>query len=105
MQHRKLVRDNIPAIIIANGGTADFRVLTAEEYRTALHTKLAEESAELSAAPHGEQLSELADLMDVLKALAEDAGYSLEQVLNAATTKTENRGGFTRRIWLEESRD
>lgn len=103
--HRKLVRDLIPAIITANGGTAVSRVLEPDEYRAALHAKLAEESAELRTAAPAEQLGELADLLDVVKALAADAGHTLDQVIDAAAAKTAKRGGFTSRLWLEETRD
>jgi predicted house-cleaning noncanonical NTP pyrophosphatase (MazG superfamily) len=103
--HRKLVRDLIPSIIHANGGTAVSRVLDADEYRAALHSKLAEESDELRSAAPDEQLGELADLLEVVKALAADAGHTLEEVLDAANAKTAKRGGFDGRLWLEETRD
>jgi predicted house-cleaning noncanonical NTP pyrophosphatase (MazG superfamily) len=103
--HRKLVRDLIPDIITANGGTAVTRTMAPEEYRAALHAKLAEESEELRAAAPGEQLGELADLLEVVKALAADTGHTIEEVLDAANAKTVKRGGFNRRLWLEETRD
>lgn len=102
--HRKLVRDRIPVIIVANGGAASFRVLEQDEYRAALHAKLAEEARELRAAAPGEQLGELADLLEVVKALAAGSGHTLEEVINAAAAKTAKRGGFNKRIWLEETR-
>jgi predicted house-cleaning noncanonical NTP pyrophosphatase (MazG superfamily) len=103
--HRKLVRDRIPVIIVANGGAASFRVLEQDEYRTALHAKLAEEAVELRRAAPEEQLGELADLLEVVKALAADAGHTLDEVIVAAAAKSAKRGGFDRRIWLEETRD
>jgi predicted house-cleaning noncanonical NTP pyrophosphatase (MazG superfamily) len=103
--HRKLVRDLIPSIIQTNGGTPVIRVLEPDEYRAALHAKLAEESAELCAAAPDEQLGELADLLEVVRALAADAGHTLEEVLDAANAKTAKRGGFDGRLWLEETRD
>lgn len=102
--HRKLVRDLIPEIITANGGTAVTRVLDPEEYRAALHAKLAEEAGELGTAAPGEELGELADLLEVLRALAADAGHTLEEVIGAAAAKSAKRGGFTGRLWLEETR-
>lgn len=102
--HRKLVRDLIPDIIGASGATAVTRVLDGADYRAALHAKLAEEAAELRAAGPAEQLGELADLLDVVRALAEDSGHTLEAVIAAAAAKTAQRGGFTDRIWLEETR-
>ncbi|MBG0738935.1 nucleoside triphosphate pyrophosphohydrolase [Paeniglutamicibacter antarcticus] len=105
VQHRKLVQDLIPSIINANGGAAVTRVLNQTEYRAALHAKLAEESEELRTATPSDQLGELADLLDVVKALAASTGHTLEQVITAARAKTAARGGFVHRIWLEETRN
>lgn len=71
VKHRKLVRDLIPSIIAANGGTAVTRPMEPKEYRAALHAKLAEESEELRAAAEpADKLNELADLLEVVMALA-----------------------------------
>lgn len=106
VRHRKLVRDLIPSIITANGGTAVTRTLKPQEYRDALHAKLAEESEELrTAVEPADQLGELADLLEVIIALAADTGYNLLEVVEAAAAKSAKRGGFTRRVWLEETRD
>lgn len=106
VRHRKLVRDLIPAIITANGGTAITRTLTPKEYRDALHAKLAEESEELrTAVEPADQLGELADLLEVVIALAADTGYNLLEVVEAAAAKSAKRGRFTHRVWLEETRD
>lgn len=102
--HRKLVRDRIPEIIAANGGAVSVRVMDQDEYRAALHTKLGEEAAELRAAEPREQLGELADLLDVVQALAADAGHTLDDVIAAAASKTRKRGGFAGRLWLEWTR-
>lgn len=104
--HRKLVRDLIPAIITANGGSAVTRTLKPKEYLAALHAKLAEESEELRAAVEpSDRLGELADLLEVVIALAADTGYNLLEVIEAAASKSAERGGFTHRVWLEETRD
>ncbi|MET4144269.1 nucleoside triphosphate pyrophosphohydrolase [Arthrobacter sp. UYCo732] len=106
VKHQKLVRDLIPAIIEANGGTAVTRTLKPEEYRAALHAKLAEESDELRGAVEpDDRLSELADLLEVLKALAADTGYDLLEVIESAAAKSAKRGGLAHRVWLEETRD
>jgi predicted house-cleaning noncanonical NTP pyrophosphatase (MazG superfamily) len=69
-----------------------------------VHAKLAEEAQELRAAAPGERLGELADLQEVVRALAADAGHTLEEVISAASAKSAKRGGFDKRIWLEEAR-
>ncbi len=49
-------------------------------------------------------VGELADLLEVVPALAADAGYTLDEVISAAVAKSAKRGGFTGRLWLAESR-
>lgn len=48
--YNKLVRDNVPDIIRANGGTCKTKTVKGEELRTALREKLCEEVAEFLAA-------------------------------------------------------
>jgi hypothetical protein len=38
-------------------------------------------------------------------ALAADTGYNLLEVIEAAGVKKTKRGGFTHRVWLEETLD
>lgn len=101
--HNKLVRDKIPEIITANGDIPATRVLDTAEYREALFAKLGEESDELRAAEGEAELWELADLQEVLNALAESYGYSPHWVGVAAEQKRQKRGGFRQRIYLEHT--
>lgn len=97
----KLVRDGIPAIIAADGRWPIVRVLDDREYRRALIDKLGEETAELAAAddPHA-VLDEMADLLEVLRALAESTGRSIEDVADRADRKRSERGAFASRLLL-----
>ncbi|MEU4836003.1 nucleoside triphosphate pyrophosphohydrolase, partial [Streptosporangium sp. NPDC023615] len=98
----KLVRDRIPEIIEAAGRTARVRVLAEAELIPALTAKLAEEAEELRRAEPDDRLGELADVYEVLAALAGTLGFSEEQVREAARHKRAERGGFDRRLWLDE---
>ncbi|WP_432929190.1 nucleoside triphosphate pyrophosphohydrolase [Microbispora sp. CA-135349] len=98
----KMVRDRIPEIIGADGRTARVRVLGESELVPALTAKLAEEAEELRQAGPGDRLGELADIYEVLAALTETLGFSDEQVQEAARHKRAERGGFSRRLWLDE---
>jgi predicted house-cleaning noncanonical NTP pyrophosphatase (MazG superfamily) len=98
----KLVRDRIPEIIEADGRTAKVRVLNESELVPALIAKLAEEADELNRARPEDRLGELADIREVLSALVEALGYTEEQVDEATRTKRAKRGGFSRRLWLDE---
>jgi predicted house-cleaning noncanonical NTP pyrophosphatase (MazG superfamily) len=98
----KLVRDKIPDIIRASGRTPCVSTLTPSAYRTALHDKLNEEVRELGAAPTRDAVvEETADIVEVLIAIAGDWGVTLESVLDAARRKRAERGGFSRRLWLD----
>lgn len=69
----KLVRDKMPEIIESSGRVCHYRIASDNEYKHLLIEKLDEEIAE-----YGESgsLEELADVMEVLIALAASDGYS-----------------------------
>lgn len=97
----KLVRDKIPDLICASGRVPDVRVLDDAAYRSALHDKLLEEAAELRGAmTNDEVVAELADVLEVLAAMAALHGLSFEGLVVAADYKRSERGGFARRLWL-----
>jgi predicted house-cleaning noncanonical NTP pyrophosphatase (MazG superfamily) len=97
--YNKLVRDLIPEIIAESGRVAVCRTLDEEEYLRELQLKLKEEVQEYLEA---ENIEELADVLEVLFALAKVNGASEEQVLDARRKKAEERGGFEKRIFLEK---
>lgn len=99
-EYRKLVRDGIPAIIAADGRRPVVEVLTPTDYKRALLEKLHEEAAELAEAEDASVLGELADVYEVLRALAREAGVSVEEVADAAAAKAAERGAFADRLLL-----
>lgn len=100
MIYNKLVRDHIPRIIEETGGKAEIRILTDEEYRIFLEKKLDEEVGEY----HREQnAEELADILEVVYALAASIGCTKEELNDAYRKKHEARGGFEKRILLISS--
>ena len=100
--HNKLVRDKIPGIIQANGETPVTRVLDKSEYRQALLEKLIEEARELLA---DGSLAERADVEEVLRAIDEVFGFSAADIETARQQKSDERGAFTERIFLEKVTD
>ena len=97
-EYNKLIRDRIPEIISANGKTAQIRVLSDEEYAAALERKLAEEVSEYleSRAP-----VELADILEVVQALTENAGVPFEELLAIKAEKQRTNGAFRKKLFLE----
>lgn len=71
--YNKLVRDRIPEIIAASGKRCDTRILSEEEYLAMLRTKLHEELAEYE---ESGELEELADILEILYALADLQGFT-----------------------------
>ena len=100
--YNKLVRDNIPDIIISNEETPVTRILNDEEYKKALEEKLYEEYEEVLSAGGTERCEELADMVEVIRALAKLENKSLEDIISLAEDKREKRGGFDDRIYLEK---
>jgi predicted house-cleaning noncanonical NTP pyrophosphatase (MazG superfamily) len=98
---RKLVRDRIPEIIQSEGRHPVTRVLDDAAYRAALLSKLVEEAREAGHAAAADLPGELADVLEVLRALTAMAGMSWAQLLALADDKRSRRGGFTKRIFLE----
>lgn len=94
----KLVRDLIPEIIRQAGQVPVTRVAGDEEYLKMLNRKLWEEVREFAETGKTE---ELADILEVVKALAESRGLGMEDVLALAEKKAKERGAFKNRIILE----
>ena len=94
----KLVRDLIPEIIKADGKVPKTRILSEDEYLQELDIKLSEEVAEYLA---GKSIEEMADVLEVLYAICEARGYTIEQLMDVKENKKDNRGGFKSRIYWE----
>lgn len=97
--YNKLVRDRIPELIAADGNRCTTETLSQEAYLAMLDAKLDEELAEY----HRDQnIEELADLLEVLRAAAAARGYSAQALERVCAEKKEKRGGFEKRIFLKE---
>lgn len=102
----KLVRDNIPDKIASNGEEAITRILDDDEYKIELYKKLLEEADEvISSKDSVETMEELADVLEILKSIAELHGKTIDDILEIADQKRSKRGGFEKRIFLEKTYD
>ena len=116
--HKKLVRDNIPSIIAAEGKTVKYRSLTDDqEFSNELLEKIGEETHELYYAlvdfftaktknnvdeDNTAVKEELADLFEVLYTIAELVGIDDIDLAAAIDNKVSNKGSFSKRYFLEE---
>ena len=99
-KYNKLVRDCIPEIIEASGSTCVTELLSDEDYLRMVDAKLDEELAEY----HKDQnIEELADLLEVIRAATIARGYTLEELEVVRAKKAEKRGGFEQKILLIET--
>jgi predicted house-cleaning noncanonical NTP pyrophosphatase (MazG superfamily) len=76
VRYDKLVRDRIPEIIQSHGHHPVTRVLDDATYQVALLAKLAEETREAQEAATEDLPAELADVLEVIRALAAAVGVS-----------------------------
>lgn len=104
--YNKLVRDLIPQVIQGSGKECRTRILDEEEYKQELIIKLKEESEEYFTAQNSkESLEELADMLEVIRALAAVHGSSWEELDALREKKAEARGGFADRVYLIDVTD
>ena len=92
----KLVRDRIPEIIKNDGKKPIIEILSNEDYLIELDKKLNEEVAEYQA---DKSIEEMADILEVLFAVCEARGHSVEELLQVKEFKREKRGGFKDKIY------
>jgi predicted house-cleaning noncanonical NTP pyrophosphatase (MazG superfamily) len=102
--YNKLVRDGIPFRLNNRSLPHQVRILSAAEYKIALRQKLGEECAEvIGAKDRAALIGELADLAEVVRALAVDEGLGLDEIEAARIKKfiDPERGGLEKKIMLE----
>ena len=90
--YNKLVRDKVPTAIVQGGDEAITSVLEdKEEILFALDEKLDEEVCDYQVT---KEMAELADVLEVIHAIAEANGITFEELDQIRLHKRETRGGF-----------
>ena len=102
IRYHKLVRDKIPEIIAGAGKTCTCEVLSDADYLRLLDEKLNEELAEYQA---DKSLEELADLLEVIRAVALARGSSIDESERIRRVKAEQRGAFEKKLLLTGVRE
>lgn len=98
--YNKLVRDKIPEIIEEKGEIPIVKILEKEEYKKELERKLYEEYKEVLDAKSDDRIEELADMLEIIRALANLENKELDDILEIANSKKEKRGAFEKKIFL-----
>ena len=96
--YNKLVRDKIPAIIVAdNGKTCKTRIMEDDEYLESLNTKMQEELKEYL---ESGDVEGLADLEEVLRAILDVKKVNYEEFERIWIAKIEKRETFKEKSFL-----
>ena len=102
--YKKLVRDKIPEICRQDGEMPKYLKLNNFEFKKELGKKLAEEVKELAKAPRKEIKNEIADVYEVLLALAKHFGLKWPAIEKYRQEKKRKRGGFDKKYFLVSSK-
>jgi predicted house-cleaning noncanonical NTP pyrophosphatase (MazG superfamily) len=96
----KLVRDLMPAQIESRRESTRVYRATTEELVVLLKLKAVEESLELRWADGDTEIEELADLLEVVRAICRARGTDFAELLAAADAKQRQRGAFDEGLML-----
>ncbi len=99
-KYNKLVRDKIPEIIKKKNSKFRIHIASDEEYWLMLKKKLAEEFKEF--VKH-ESEEEYADVLETIEAIGKYKKLNIKKVQRIKREKLKKRGGFGKRIILDES--
>ena len=98
----KLIRDLLPQVMNERGVLLKQRTLNPEEFVDQLKIKLIEEANEVAnAKSRPELIEELADVFEVLQALAKTMGITSNQIEEIQLKKLADKGGFDSKIFAE----
>ncbi|MBO5096408.1 MAG: nucleoside triphosphate pyrophosphohydrolase [Bacilli bacterium] len=95
--YNKLVRDNIPEIMINNGAKPVTRTLEDNEYYEELKKKLLEETKEFL---ESNNIEEIADIEEVILAILKYNNWHWEKLENIRKNKADKKGSFDKKIFL-----
>lgn len=97
-KYNKLVRDRIPDLLKRKGQNPVTRILSDSEYVEGLIDQLCEEVDQFD---EDRNVEEMADILEVLLALAGALGISQKDLMKVRNKKALATGSFKKRIFLE----
>lgn len=96
--YNKLIRDNNVKLMEDKGCKVSYEILDDKKYGEELDKKLIEEVNEYLA---DYNIEEMADIMEVIYALLDFRGISMEEVDKIRIKKRERKGAFKKKIFLK----
>lgn len=100
--HNKLVRDNIPSLLMQKGIIGRFKQLNLGEGILELRKKLNEEVKKYG---NSYSVDDLVDIVEVCIALASKDGINEDELMNMVHTNRKERGAFNDNIYLISTED
>ena len=97
MNHSKAIRDKIPEIIEKSGHSCNIRTLNDEKFLLEIRKKLSEEVKEYN---DSYEITELADILEVVYRIAQLQGISKEELEKIRIKKLQDKGGFDKNLFL-----
>ena len=97
--YNKLIRDNNVKIMEDKGCKVTYKILDDKRYGEELDKKLKEEVEEYLA---DYSIEEMADVMEVIYAILEYRGTSMEEVEQVRIKKRNRKGAFKNKIFLKD---
>ena len=95
----KLVRDNVPEILLNSKKNPIYHVAKPQEHKSLLRKKLLEEVKEFL---EQECIEEIADILEVLEQIAKEYQYNWMEILKTKELKKQKNGGFDKMFVLEK---
>lgn len=96
----KLVRDKIPQIIDARGGSYKIKKVSTKISLTLLKKKLIEESKEVLVAKKDEVLNELCDVLQILVSISELEKIKFQDIQKKMKGKEKTNGAYKDGVFL-----
>ena len=97
VSYNKAIRDKIPEIIKNSGYSCNVKALSDHEFLIEIEKKLAEEVGEYQ---KDRDVTELADILEVIYRIAELKGVSKEELEKIRISKNNERGSFEKNLFL-----
>lgn len=97
--YNKLIRDKNVEVMEKKGCKVTYEILDDKRYREELDKKLKEEVNEYLEAY---DIEEMADVMEVIYAMLEYTGVTMEEVEKVRLEKQNKKGGFKNKIYLKD---
>jgi predicted house-cleaning noncanonical NTP pyrophosphatase (MazG superfamily) len=96
----KLVRDKIPQVIKARGGSYEIEKVSTKVSLTLLKKKLIEESKEVLVAERDEILNELCDVLQILVSISELEKIKFLDIQKKMKEKEKTHGAYKKGVFL-----